>query len=340
MIRNIFFWWYEKMGLFSKKEETDPMKIKEKAAKDLVGGTIASTKLDNKLREFKLFPVYDYNGEIKKSFRQIVIEEDTPLDKFEERLDELIKERINNLSPIENELRELEIAIFDKENELKNIEDKEQKKELKKEIKNLKNLKKVPAKREKIMNGVKCKVPKYVQGQKGHSGLTKGAATLGFGLVGWAATSGSKSELQEMMIPSIIKVLPKGVSIEPEHEETIRIPFENIIRAENSVSEINIFVVGNQKFTVKYCDDYNEVTHIINEGACGKEEEGWVAEPLSQPEECIEETVQKEEDEIIIENNNNQSSDLNELERLGNLYEKGLLTDEEFAAMKKKIIEK
>jgi len=30
---------------------------------------------------------------------------------------------------------------------------------------------------------------------------------------------------------------------------------------------------------------------------------------------------------------------MDELERLGNMYEKGLLTDEEFTAMKKKLIE-
>ena len=313
------------MGLFNSSPETDPVKIRDKAVKDLVGGSFSSSRLDSKLREYQLLPVFHYNGEIRKSFKKIVKDEDIPISSLEERLNRLIEERLSNLNSEETERRELEINIIDKENQLDKIKDYDQKRELKNEIRHLKEMRKVVEKRERIMEGVKCKVPKYVHGQKGHSGITKAAATYEFGLVGWAATSGSKSQLQEMLIPAIIKVLPKGVVIEVEHEKNIRIPFEDIIKAENSASTIDIYVKGNQKFTLKQCKDYNEVTHLINEGACGREDEGWTAEPLKDKAEIAEETVET-------------TSDLDELERLANLYEKGLLSDEEFEMMKRKII--
>ena len=67
---------------------------------------------------------------------------------------------------------------------------------------------------------------------------------------------------------------------------------------------------------------------VLNERACGAqfEEAGWGLEhginEQSEPE-------TKQESNFLMD----------ELERLGNMYEKGLLTDEEFAAMKKKLIE-
>ena len=66
---------------------------------------------------------------------------------------------------------------------------------------------------------------------------------------------------------------------------------------------------------------------VLNERACGAqfEEAGWGLEhgtnEQSEPE-------TKQECNFLMD----------ELERLGNMYEKGLLTDEEFAAMKKKLI--
>ena len=313
------------MGLFDKKEETDPAKIRDKAVKDLVGGSFSSTELDNRLNRYKLFPISHYSGEIRKTFKKAVKEEDVPIDKLEDRLNQLIEQRLNNLNPTEIEIRKLEIEIREKENQLETIEDSSEKRKLKKEIDYLKKMIKASEKRERIRNGVKCKVPKYVQGQKGHSGLTKAVAAYELGMVGWAATSGSKSELQEMLIPSIIKVLPKGVVIEIEHEQNIRIPFEDIIKADNSVSTIHIHIVGNQEFTVKDCKDYNEVTLLINESACGREDEGWTSESEETP---------------IAEKTSKISSDLNELERLANLYEKGLLNDEDFEIMKRKIIDR
>lgn len=69
----------------------------------------------------------------------------------------------------------------------------------------------------------------------------------------------------------------------------------------------------------------NHIANIINERACGAqyEEAGWgIEHGTVEPQETKQES----------------SSLINELERLGNIYEKGLLTEEEFKAMKKKLI--
>ena len=151
---------------------------------------------------------------------------------------------------------------------------------------------------------------------------SKGVATLGLGLVGWAATSGSKAERQKMLIPAKIKVLPEGVVIEAELENPIRIPFNKIVKTSQTLNTIIIHLINGQNIYIERCRDYNEVNYLINEGACGEEKDLW----------------NELEDENI--NNQNIISSVEELEKVMNMYEKGLITDEEFSIMKKKIIEK
>lgn len=70
----------------------------------------------------------------------------------------------------------------------------------------------------------------------------------------------------------------------------------------------------------------NHTSNILNERACGAqyEEAGWGLEhATAEPQEI------NPENETLMD----------ELERLVNMYEKGLLTDEEFVTMKKKLIE-
>ena len=71
----------------------------------------------------------------------------------------------------------------------------------------------------------------------------------------------------------------------------------------------------------------NHLINIINQRACGAqyEEAGWGLEHATN-EAPKPETIQ-------------QSNLMDELERLGNMYEKGLLTDGEFALAKKKLLE-
>lgn len=99
---------------------------------------------------------------------------------------------------------------------------------------------------------------------------------------------------------------------------------------------INIILLENQKITIVVSVSKllpseerflkNHIMNLINERACGAqyEESGWGLEHGT-----AESQEPKQE----------SGSLMDELERLGNMYKEGLLTDEEFAAMKKKLIE-
>lgn len=181
-----------------------------------------------------------------------------------------------------------------------------------------------------------------------HGGLTKGAATLGFGLVGLAATSGVKQKEQRRTLKNIIfQVAEKGVVFKNAalDGKDLRIPYENIVslkiatikfgKKENVMKgslilnllenqEIGILLLGlrGEKRDVVT----NKLLEVINERARGieNEESGW-----GLPSENIEQIEE-----------NSQPDHINELEKIMNMYEKGLLTEEEFITMKKKIIEK
>lgn len=117
----------------------------------------------------------------------------------------------------------------------------------------------------------------------------------------------------------------------------IRISYREIIKMEIIASEGPIMAIitllKNKRIIIDPQKGYtiggiilNHTSNVINERACGAqyEEAGWGLEhATAEPQEA------KQESESLMD----------ELERLGNLYEKGLLTDEEFAAMKKKLIE-
>ena len=70
----------------------------------------------------------------------------------------------------------------------------------------------------------------------------------------------------------------------------------------------------------------NHIVNILNERSCGAqyEEAGWGLDHATK--QSLEPKTSKD------------SSLMDELERLGNMYKKGLLTDEEFVLMKKKLI--
>ena len=177
-----------------------------------------------------------------------------------------------------------------------------------------------------------------------HSGLTKGVATFAFGFVGLAATSSIKSEKENKILNTVFQIADKGIVFKRATDEgkDLRIPFENIVDANDiqmdngPINVINIILLENQKITILISSSKlmpseerilkNHIMNIIKERACGAqyEEAGWGLEHATvEPQETKQES----------------NSLMDELERLANLYEKGLLTDEEFAAMKKKLIE-
>ena len=190
-----------------------------------------------------------------------------------------------------------------------------------------------------IFEGIECDVvlPEKQLKTSGSSGTKKGIATLAFGIIGWAATSGTSQNEENRIIKTIFQVVDKGIVFKNGSMDgsDIRIPYEEIVKMEvvkpkNSTTLGVISLLKNKVIIIKIWNMdkeviLNHIANIINERACGAqyEEAGWGIEHGTVE---IQET--KKENSLLI----------NELERLGNIYEKGLLTEEEFKAMKKKLI--
>ena len=194
-----------------------------------------------------------------------------------------------------------------------------------------------------IFEGIDCEVifPDTQLKIVSHSGLTRGVATLAFGFVGLAATSSIKHKEEKRKIESNFQVVEKGIVFKRATEDgkDLRIPYENIVNVTKSdlIFEINIILLENQVIILELetmkLDQVkilsNHIINILNEKACGKqyEEVGWGLKHA---------TNEQSEPETKQESN----SLMDELERLGNMYKEGLLTDEEFTVMKKKLIER
>lgn len=194
-----------------------------------------------------------------------------------------------------------------------------------------------------IFEGVLCEVtfPEKQLKLFSHDGVTKGAATLAFGLVGWAATSGIKQDEDNRKLTAILQVVEKGIVFKNSTKDSkdLRIPYENIVKVEKRKdaprSSFFIILLENQVIEVWVSCSLNLIhtniisnhfVNVLDERACGAqyEEAGWGLEhATAEPQEKKQES----------------SGLMDELERLGNMYEKGLLTDGEFSIAKKKLLE-
>ena len=193
-----------------------------------------------------------------------------------------------------------------------------------------------------IFEGVDCDVifPDAQLRIATYIGLTRSAATLTSSFVVLADSGSVDQNDGKIRVESVIQVANKGLIFkQATHEgKDLRIPYENVIRSDpgSGSHEIIITLLENQEIAVEL--DYmrpnmakivvDHITNNINERACGAqlEETGWHLEYSAQP--IAEPEIKRE-----------GTSLMDELERLGNMYEKGLLTDEEFTAMKKKLID-
>ena len=203
--------------------------------------------------------------------------------------------------------------------------------------------------------------------QNKHGGLTKGAATLGFGLVGLAATSGVKTTTETK------KIFRSG---EYTH---FQITFNNrgiVLNSYNDDSPSNSFnsKQGNlNQIGIRYEDvhsfDINNFTLFLESGenfSCPSFDLKYVVRgrikkfTTTYDEEVNNQFINDYADKIYdnvnsivfelineqiilakdTKNNNQQQSnvDINGLEKIVSMYEKGLLSDEEFVKMKQNII--
>ena len=192
-----------------------------------------------------------------------------------------------------------------------------------------------------IFEGIECEVifPEKQLKTSGSSGKKKGLATLAFGIIGWAATSGTSQNEENRIVTTIFQIVDNGIVFKNASMDgsDLRIPYDEIINMEviDSKSAIIgiITLLKNKKIIIDPKRGYsqgkiilNHTSSILNERACGAqyEEVGWgLDHATAEPQETKQES----------------GSLMDELERLGNMYKKGLLTDEEFALAKKKLLE-
>ena len=250
------------------------------------------------------------------------------------------------------------MGLFDKVKEMnetykQNTKERKEKEKIEQEKKN-ELTKQSMIKRYDIYKGVKFKIylpEKEIVLKDKHGGLTKGILTFTFGLPGFAGTNGIKQEKKQKTITTVVQVVDAGVIFKNSSEDgkDIRIPFEDIISFKennggNRIGGFTLTLIGNQilkmyisgiyqKQRKRLGSDlyyaYEHIEKAIDKKACG-----------SQNTEEIKWSSEKNNENIVSEVKNETGSLIDELERIGNMYEKGLLTDEEYAIMKKKLMDK
>ena len=193
-----------------------------------------------------------------------------------------------------------------------------------------------------IFEGIECEVilPEKQLRTSGKSGTSKALATLAFGFAGFAATSGTTENEVNRTLNTIFQIVDKGVVFKNTTLESsdLRIPYSYIIEMEvyehkSRPSFGKLILIENKPIIIKLDVSkkesdiiFDHIAEIINEHACGDqyEEAGWgIEQATAEPQKTKQEG----------------NSLMDDLERLGNMYEKGLLTEEEFTLAKKKLLE-
>lgn len=203
-----------------------------------------------------------------------------------------------------------------------------------KEEKEKQRIKKVLEKYD-IFKGVECEVilPEKQLKMSGSSGAKKGVATLAFGIIGWAATSGTSQNEENRIIKAIMQVVEKGIVFKNGATDgsDMRIPYEDIVSAEKLVdkdkkSMCELTLLGNKKiFFLSTRGNYvgdpiiTNCIDVLNKRISGLlyEEEGWGLE--------LDYNQLKKLDAQRKSDN---------LERLKKMCENGLISEEKFTKLK------
>lgn len=181
-----------------------------------------------------------------------------------------------------------------------------------------------------------------------HGGGTKALATFGFGLLGYAASSGVKTEVKTEKVKTqdakycytTINISKKYVDIDiavsRENNTKVILKWRNI----SLFSDDDYFVLdsGETFKCVLYSDEINEViTSSLLDVAVTHDSRvihKYRPEILLKVQKFLNELINREINSSKI---NESSKTTVNLEKLIEMYDKGLLTDEEFITMKKKI---
>ena len=109
-----------------------------------------------------------------------------------------------------------------------------------------KQLRKETLEQHDIFKGVQCEVilPEKQLKTSGSSGAKKGIATLAFGIVGWAATSGSSQNEENRIISVIFQIVENGIVFKNGAIDgsDIRIPYSEIVSVEKLQTDKYVYM--------------------------------------------------------------------------------------------------
>lgn len=178
---------------------------------------------------------------------------------------------------------------------------------------------------------------------KQHSATTRHAATVYMGLPGLALTSGTQKKPK--VITTFLRMAEKGLVIKKGLNDTadLKISWEQIITVVGLKNKFKINLVNgsNIKITIprgSIPDSKHSARCIISilKPMCkGVEDEGWSSGKNYQSKNTAEITAKPEE--IVSEN---EEDPINQIKKLNELKEAGILTDEEFKTKKKELLER
>lgn len=208
----------------------------------------------------------------------------------------------------------------------------------------MEKLKESTLERYNVFRGIECDVvlPQKQLMISGKSGTTKGLATLAFGLLGYAAASGTSQNEENRTVETILQIVENGIVFKNANIDgaDMRIPYGDIVKMmvpdtkKTKDKAIGIITLIENKRIIlipKTADNdgreivLNHIWDILNEKAYGvkNEDPGWGLDS------------ERKRAKVVYD-----ESDISELERLGVLFERGLLTEREFKKLKKGVIEK
>lgn len=194
-----------------------------------------------------------------------------------------------------------------------------------------------------VFEGIRCDVvlPEKQLKTSSKSGTAKGLATLAFGFIGYAAASGTSQNEANREVETIFQIVDNGIVFKNANMDgsDLRIPYGEIVRMvvfeddknkEKGLGAITLLenkqlfilpkgLMKDKLIIIKH------ISAILNERAFGikNEEPGWGLDSEYQGNKL-----------------SYDGSDISNLERISVMYEKGLLSEDEFKKLKKGIIEK
>lgn len=205
--------------------------------------------------------------------------------------------------------------------------------------------------------------------QNKHRGLTRGIATLGFGIVGLAATSGVKQTTATKQVLQKGKYTHRKITIKDEHivlktyedssqDLNFNSNWNNITKFVfnwediNSLDDEHYFIFNNGKTLKCPIPDTTEWiaegvmrvlgTTNLDENYITNQE--WIGKLEPDVKEIFFDLIRNKIKKSKVKSNNNtkviesDSTNINELEKIVKMHQDGLLTDDEFIAMKQNII--